>query len=219
MDSGHNKTVMIKRKEKTKKKQEEFNMGHCVNFDVFPIKQSKQSIFEEVDSIAENESDGGVGLGSRIRWYDNEIQNSYEEAKAFIEEHDKGWYDQLAVPFRQAQQEGLTTKKTIDLKRRISELDKAYCEKDKKIHYANVKSKTISCKTCESKISVAYLRSNACPVCQGELRPESVMNDLKNKQAKLDELRHKLKEEEKRLATKSVKNANLMWLVKTEFHV
>ena len=194
-------------------------MGHCTSFDIFSMEESKASIYETVDRVAMDESDSGHGLGSPIRWYDNEIQNSYEDAEAFINKHDSGWYDQLAVPFRQARQEDLTTKKTTDLKRRISELEKLYREKDGKIHYANVKSKTVSCKTCESKIAVAYLRSNACPVCRAELRPESVMKDLANKQVKLNELKKQLKEEEKRLAAKSIKNSKLMWLVKTEFHV
>lgn len=194
-------------------------MGHYISLDVFSMKESKERIYAELDEVAEQNSDDGSGLIKPIRWFDKDIQNSYEEAEAFIEKHDSGWYDQLAVPFYQVRPEDLTTKKTTDLNRRIVDLENLYREKNSKIHYAKVKSKTVSCKTCESKIAVAYLRSNACPVCRAELRPESVMKDLANKQAKLTELKKQLKDEEKRLAAKSIKNAKLMWLVKTEFHV
>lgn len=194
-------------------------MGHYISFDVFSMEESKESIYAALDEMAEQNSDDGNGLPNRIRWYDHEIQNSYDEAEAFIEKHDSGWYDQIAVPFYQVRQEDLITKKTTDLERRIVELGNLYREKNSKIHYAKVKSKTVSCKSCESKIAVAYLRSNACPVCRAELRPESVMKDLANKQAKLNELKKQLKDEEKRLAAKSIKNAKLMWLVKTEVHV
>ena len=194
-------------------------MGHSIQFDVFPMSMSKGEIFAEVDEVALCQGDSGSGLDKDIRWYDNDIQESEEEAEAFINEHDTGWYDQLAVPFRKVNQEHLTTKKTLDLKRRIADLEEVYYTKNSNIHYANVKSKTIACKTCESKLATAYLRSNHCPLCRSELRPDSVLKDLESKAEKLKALRQQLKDEEKKLAAKAIKHSTLMWLVKTEFHV
>ena len=196
-------------------------MGHCTCHDVFPMNLSKDEIFYQVNEVAIRESDheGGNGLPCGIRWYDQEIQNSRKEAEVFIDKHDKGFYDQLAVPFRQVNEDKLTNQKTIELKQKISELEKNYQQKNNNIHYKGVKSKTVTCKKCSSKLATAYLYANHCPLCLEELRPESVLKDLENKKTKIEQLKQKLKEEEKRLNDKNIKNSTLMWLVKTEFHV
>ena len=169
-------------------------MGHCTCHNVFPMSFSKDEIFYQVNEVAVRESDdfSGNGLPCGIRWYDEEIQNSRKEAEVFIDKHDKGFYDQL---------------------------EKSYQQKNDNIHYKGVKSKTVTCKKCSSKLATAYLYANHCPLCLEELRPESVLKDLENKKTKIEQLKQKLKEEEKRLNDKNIKDSKLMWLVKTEFHV
>ena len=44
--------------------------------------------------------EGCGGLGKKIRWLEDHICDSQEEAEEYIKREDRGWYDQLAVRFR-----------------------------------------------------------------------------------------------------------------------
>ena len=156
--------------------------------------------------------EGATGLPNPIRWVENGISNSYEEAMERIEKMDNGWYDQIAVKYKSYKP--CSTKKYNELKTRMHQAFDNYHEKMIRIHYAaeNVKSEFITCKHCGSKIATKYIKTNICPVCRTDMRPQSVLQSIENAQKKHAELLRQMKEEEKKA------KYEVRWLVKIEYH-
>jgi len=77
-------------------------MSHIINKAVYPKRVSKKKVQEEWDEVARREDyqEGCSGLSSPIRWIDVLCKN-IAEAEDYIDKHDNGWYDQLAVMFKQ----------------------------------------------------------------------------------------------------------------------
>ena len=95
----------------------------------------------------------------------------------------------------------------------------AYQELNRAFHFKNHKSATVGCKNCGSKIALKYLRSNICPVCKEDLRPETTQKRIKALKEKADALIDKRDSMECAERKKNLKKAETYWLVKTEFHV
>lgn len=93
-------------------------MGHLTCLNVFSFKKTKKHIERYVNEVARKEGDYGTELPKPIRWYENKIYNSKEEAEKAIRAKDKGWYDQLAVLFREPVGD-FRTKKIKDMEKRI----------------------------------------------------------------------------------------------------
>lgn len=116
--------------------------------------------------------------------------------------------------------ENFVPSKTLEnLQKRQSDARKAYWDLQKAFHFANHKSATVGCQNCTSKIALKYLRTNKCPVCGEDLRPESTRNRIAALKAKLDNLVEQCEKKEKAERLKSIEKAETYWLVKTEFHV
>ena len=58
------------------------------------------------------------------------------------------------------------------------------------------KSEFVGCKHCGSKINREYIKSNACPVCRGDMRSDTTQKRLENMRAKVNRLRNDIKDEE-----------------------
>ena len=76
-------------------------MGHIINHAIYSKKVNKKAVQTEWDEIAarDDREEGCSGLPRSIRWIEH-LCASEEEALSYIESHDSGWYDQLAVMFR-----------------------------------------------------------------------------------------------------------------------
>ena len=143
---------------------------HNIHKVTYPENVNKKSVQQEWDSAAAcaGKKEGASGLDKDIQWYDH-ICDNYEEAEEFITQHDSGWYDQLAVKYRTYPE--LSSKKMTDMKNRL-EKAKARLDELNGFHFANAKSQYVGCKKCGSKLSLRYMKSNYCPLCKSDLRPE-----------------------------------------------
>lgn len=71
---------------------------HEIRHSVFPVKKTLGAIQKECDREAKTYGDYHHGL-EPIRFKDK-ICKDYNEAVEWIEQNDSGWYDQLAVKFK-----------------------------------------------------------------------------------------------------------------------
>ena len=191
---------------------------HNVKYGVYKENVNKKQVQDYWDEYAAREDwgEGCSGLNQNIRWIDY-ICEDYDAAYEYIEDHDKGWYDQLAVKFKEYP-DIKYSKKYETLMNRLGEVQKKFNALESKVHYAEVAAKFIGCKKCGSKISSAYIKSNYCPVCKEDLRPATTLETLKKYQEKISQLKKEIKEEEKKLQKKMEKQATIKWLVKIEYH-
>lgn len=66
----------------------------------FPSKKSKNAIYKECDRYATFNGDYNSGLaGSGMRFNDTILKNR-EEAERWIKLNDSGWYDNLAIRYK-----------------------------------------------------------------------------------------------------------------------
>ena len=188
---------------------------HQICYDNFPISTPKERIEKVLNDRAERDGDGG-GLYARIRFVDLTF-DSEEEAGKYIQANDTGWYDQLAVKYR-LQKDFKPSKALSNLKARVAKAHTEYNNLACNFHFANHKSEFIGCKRCGSKISLKYLRRNACPVCGFDMRPKTTLDKIEALKLNYDELQKAAHDKEHEERMKSIKKAETFWLVKTEYH-
>ncbi len=191
-------------------------MSHIIDFKSYPENCNKKKVQRDWDIVVQHEDyqEGASGLPSNIRWLENFVADNKDEAEAYIKDHDKGWYDCLAVRYRDCT-DIQPTKRLQELEKRVADLQNKYRELNENIHYKNVKSEFVGCRHCGSKISRQYIKTNRCPVCYHDMRPDTVLNRLKSLQQSIKSAESQLTEEQKKLKNK----AKIKWLVKVEYHV
>lgn len=191
---------------------------HNIEHYVFDENVDKRRAEAEINADVEQETyrEGGGGLPSRIRWLDI-VCNSREEAERCIEANDNGWYDQLAVKYREIPL-GNPTKKIEDLKAKLNETRNKYNELQRKVVFQEFKSEYVGCKKCGSRLSTKYLRSNNCPLCGNDMRSQTTLNTLARLKEKGVALEKQLNEEIYKVKMKNVKKGTIKWLVKIEYH-
>lgn len=196
------------------RKEKGANM-HYVTYMEFPENTTKDKMYAERSLvIAENgdydcegtlmSEDNGFIL------HPNTVCASRDDARECIRQLDNGWYDDHGVKFTIAK----PTKAMENLKSRIENMrseKRTYIENH---HIANRKSDTITCPKCKSRLSLAYMKGDSCPLCHTDLRSNTVLNridkydkDIANKEKQYREMERKCKEK-----------AETRWLVKLEFH-
>ena len=74
-------------------------MGHCISTREFSGDTEKSLISALCNQEAIEEGDYHHGLDGGIR-FANKILGSREEAHKWIEDNDSGWYDNLAIRFK-----------------------------------------------------------------------------------------------------------------------
>lgn len=149
----------------------------------------------------------------RMTIHDKPICESYEDAKQFIDAHDNGWYDDHAVQYKDKSQ----LKPTRQMETLKERMNKAIADKRAFAEEHSVQSRKadfVGCKKCGSKVAVSYLRTNRCPVCGNDLRPDYVIKRLEKYDADLDKMRKQYAELERNQKGK----CPVKWLVKVEVH-
>jgi predicted Zn-ribbon and HTH transcriptional regulator len=195
---------------------EEDDMSHNIQYFTYKEDVNRKRVQAELDNYVAHEDweEGCTGLYSPIRWIEHcGVLNSYDEALEYIKRHDKGWYDCLAVRYKESVVRGSAALRTAQ--ERLEVAEKKWRDLDSKLHYADVKSDFIGCRNCGSKVSRKYLKSNRCPVCNSDMRPQSTLDTLARYKANLDKQRALVAEEKKKSASK---NGKTLWLVKIEYH-
>lgn len=194
-------------------------MSHNIETAIYPEDVNRDKVQREWDTHAaiEGRQEGCTGLHGKIRWLNVPPLEDEEAAEAYIESVDRGWYDQIAVRFKQY--ERLTpSKRHQALAAKVRELLDKYNHLERTLHYKDAKAQFIGCRHCGSKIAKAYLDTNMCPVCGKDLRPESVLDAISNARARWDKACADLKAEEKKMMAKQTSKAKICWLVKIEYH-
>ena len=193
-------------------------MSHNIEYYSYPITKNQKAIESELQAYAVRKTyeEGGGGLPCSIRWIDR-VCDDYESAKAFIEAHDKGWYDQLAVKYKHFDKP-ITSKRLTELKAQASEARKKLHDLESKVAFKDFKSQYISCKTCGSKLNKDYIRRNFCALCGSDMRSDTTKNAIARLKDKVAALDIAIREEEKKVAHKKAKEAKDYWLVKIEYH-
>lgn len=155
----------------------------------------------------------GGGYHGRMTVHDSPVCESYEEAKAFIEDHDNGWYDDHAVRYKDKSK--LKPTKQMETLRARMQKNIADKHKYRETHsVSNRKSEFAGCKHCGSRLAVKHLRTNRCPVCGGNLLPEYVLQRLNKYDNDLD----KMRKQYELLERNQKGNCPVKWLVKVEVH-
>lgn len=194
---------------------------HNIRFSTYPEDVNKESVQDEWDQYAtiEGRGKGSYGLSGKIKWHEEIICDNYDEAVKTINEIDNCWYDQIEVKFIDNSEKPIPSslKSKMD---RLQNEKKKYLDLFKKQHYTseNTKSKFLSCKKCNSKIAVSYLKGNHCPVCGNDLRPISTLELIKKKKELINSLEATINTEEAKLKEKCSSKGRIMWLVKIEYH-
>lgn len=204
-------------------------MGHQIYHQTYSEKVNRQQVQRYWDNVAMHDDweEGCTGLPANIRWIENHICDSLEDAEAYIREHDRGWYDQLAIRYKQVDKSELKSAARNRLIKQIASYKDKAVEYDSAHSVIKLKAEYITCPRCGSKLAKAYLgrdkgrvKANGCPVCEcSDIRAEYIVNQLKSFQDKILKWQTDLKAEEKKLAKKAADKAKIMWLVKVEYHV
>jgi hypothetical protein len=189
-------------------------MSHNINHYTYDLNCDKKKVQAELDHYAamEDWQEGCSGLGSPIRWLDVTLDD-YDKAIEYIEKHDRGWYDQLAVKYKSYPRPSKQSKAVSEL---VTRFEAARASKEKIVKDGSIKNRTseyIGCPKCGSKLKASLLHGEFCPLCRADLRSPTTLDRLNKAQARIDEAQKKLEEQRKKESKPVVK-----WLVKIEYH-
>lgn len=194
-------------------------MSDNINYWVNPENIDRKTVEAELNECVrrwtcEEDGQGGHGLDNPIRWIFHVCLN-YDDAQAYIESHDKGSYDQLAVMFYEYPTLE-PSKAMITLQNRLR------AERDKRITYEEThgvdsfKAEYVGCPECGSKLKRALLRGNSCPLCKAELRRKTTLDTLKRYAENIRDIKEKMTHELRKMQKRQRKKAKVNWLIKTE---
>lgn len=192
-------------------------MGHSVIYQTFPENTKPETMYAERAMYIEDNGERNRGIlmsndsGFKLH---NVICDSYDEAVEKIAEYDNGWYDDHGVKFYNLA-EVKPTKQMENLRARRRELLEKKQEYIGQNGIQKRTSDTIKCPKCGSRLALAYMNGNHCPLCETDLRSNTVLNKIKWYDEKIKECDKKYAELEKKQKSK----AKIYWLVKLEFHV
>lgn len=188
-------------------------MSHNVERFEFPLNVSKTGVQKQLDNYVAHADwkEGCTGLNSPIRWLDDKVYDSYDDAVDAIDRLDRGWYDSLAVQYYN--REYSSDAKYKELSAKADDARREYERRDAVLYASTVTSEYIGCKKCGSRLARKFLYTNFCPVCKNNLRSESTMKSIEAAKAKWNRANKTAAEYLEKKAKK-----NIMWLVKIEYH-
>lgn len=196
-------------------------MSHNIQYYDYPENVDKEKVFADLANYVRHEDWQEGGHLSKIRWIPGPVLESRDAAEKYIEKHDNGWYDCLAVRYRQPKS-GVQSKAYLDLQQRSQKAQARYQSLVGAVYASTVKAAFIGCKNCGSKLSRKYILAknrgvcaNFCPVCGADLRPVTTQERIKKAFEAHREILGKMEEEAKRMAKR---NGEVRWLVKIEYH-
>jgi len=200
-------------------------MSHNIHHQDYPEKVDKKKVEADINNYVSIETryEGGHGLVSPIRWIDV-VCEDYNAACEYIDKHDSGWYDQLAVKYKEYPRPDKTKlNKYEELCQKAQAARKEYNDYESHNHFKDVKAAFIGCPTCKSKINREIYttkwtatKANFCPVCREDMRSETMKKKSEAMKAKWDKLSKQAEEEMKKQQAKL--KPETRWLVKFEYH-
>lgn len=193
-------------------------MGHVIRHIVADRDVDKDAVLNEIreEVMHEDWAEGGCYHGN-LKWRDDVVYESYEDAERAIEHLEGGRpYQDFAVLFRDL--EGLEKTRAVKkIEERIAEVGKSEARFLNSLDVHARASSTVTCKVCGSRLTISYLppKATKCPVCYGSLLSESTRSKIRRYRERIAELERKRAEELK----KGAERAKVRWLVKYEYHV
>lgn len=194
-------------------------MGHEILYLDYNENADRRKVQNELDTYVQKKcwQEGSSGLLNPIRWLDH-ICVDREEAVSYIQGHNRGYYDQVAVMYRVYPK--LKPSKTMEtLSKRLE------AERDKLRSYSQAhsvssfKAEFVGCPNCGSKLKKTLLKGESCPLCRTDLRSKTTLETIQRYENNIRELMKQIKAEERKQNEKAVKNSTIKWLVKIEYHI
>jgi hypothetical protein len=101
-------------------------MSHNIEYRDYSEKTDKKKIYADINQYVQQATwrEGGHGLDKDIRYIDK-IMPDYDSAYQFLQDNDRGWYDCLAVKYREIPR-GKSTKKIEELRVKCQEAWQEY---------------------------------------------------------------------------------------------
>ena len=197
-------------------------MGHACTILTFPEKISKYEITKRCGRWAtcncDLEERGGFGYDYLDIRFTDKVFDSYDEASEYLE-GTFGNYREIAVRYKQYPK--MEPNKTmVSLQNRIKEYEDRIREIEKP-HWATTSYEKIRCSNCGSTLATNYCGksyNNYCPVCKADLRPKSLLDRMEKYIQTVNDLKEKLKAEQKKQNMKMASKAEYMWAVACEVH-
>ena len=188
-------------------------MSHNIEHFTYPKNVNKAQVQKNLDNYVAHADwqEGCTGLYNNIRWLDNKVYESEDEAREAIKKMDRGCYDQLAVLFQNHQTPD--DEKVRELNSKAAMACHEWNRRDRILYAETVTSTFIGCKKCGSRLARVMLCSNSCPVCHAELRPEHMIKSVASAKSKWDKAQRDVAEYIKKKG-----KTDVMWLVKIEYH-
>lgn len=188
-------------------------------FDFEEGKVSEKEIQDRMNAYSVKHSDNSCVLPNDISFL-KAVFNTRKDAEEYLDKMAEGrFYPELAVQYRDIS--GMKMGKEKEkLLRKLDEARGALCDLERRQHYCKdtTNAKLISCRKCESRLAVAYLRGNRCPVCNTDLRPESVIARRDALRQKLDDLSKEILELDRATVQKAKEGIKVKWLVRIDYH-
>lgn len=193
-------------------------MGHETRYTSYDENVNRRAVYAQWSEHAMHDGwqEGCHGLNHDIRWIEGPILNSYDEAYEYIKEHDSGWYDQLAVRYREVKLSD--SKKIMEIKERLQKEIQKRKDYEAAHSVSTFKAEFVGCPDCGSKLKRTLLNSEKCPLCKTDLRGRTTLETLARYDANIEKYRKQIKDESKKILAKAEKNAVIKWLVKVEWH-
>ena len=172
-------------------------MGHEIRHLEYAETTDRKHIVADANELATRDGDYHHALDTPIRFIEFVCEDR-EKAYEYIQSHDKGWYDNLAVKFKEYPR-CEPTKALLTLK------DRQKKEHEKRIAYekahsvSSFKVEYIGCPHCGSKLKRTLLRGNSCPLCGTELRSKTTMDTLNRYAENIKSLSKQILEEERKV--------------------
>ena len=200
-------------------------MGHNPTYREFNYSENTKEIEKGLRAFVERKCYEEGGSLSPIRWLKDKVFNSYDEAVDWLEETDRGWYDNRAVVFKSY--DGIKVPKksskyeSLLVKHR--EVYNKLIELQREDHFKNLKIKNVTCKNCRSVIQIDRLMGrNICPICGYSLLPQSKQNKIAEYKKKLGTIQKQIDDEDRlyrsKLSSIRVPKENYRWLVYFDYH-
>ena len=189
-------------------------MGHAVQYITTDKRSEIMNVANEFAfyNVDRGENPSGSYHGG-MTIHDKPVCESYDDAVEFIEKHDRGFYDDHAVQYKE-KSALKPTKQMLALNERIKKVVADRYDYMEKHAVKNRKSEFAGCKNCGSKIAVKYMRRDCCPVCGTDLRADYIKERIKKYNDDIELMQKKYKELEKNQKGK----CPVRWLVKVEVH-
>ena len=189
-------------------------MSHNIEYVTYSENVDRDMVKHELDRhvALEDYQEGCVGLYHPIRWLEDTICRNEEEAYKYLEQHDRLYYDNLAVRYYEPVGKPNTKQYQMLHDRTVREYNR-YIKLNGVVYPQTVTAEFIGCKFCGSRLARVKLNGNRCPVCRGDLRPKGTLKEIAQAEMKWKKAADAETEYKDRHLEKRVR-----WLVKYEYH-